>query len=60
MGMGRQCGELVKQIEAGKIKVESIGLRPPETVGWEVNLNTAEKIGLAIPEAVLKSAKTLR
>jgi putative ABC transport system substrate-binding protein len=60
MGMGRQCGELVKQIEAGKIKVESIGLRLPEAVGWEVNLNTAEKIGLTIPEAVLKSAKTYR
>jgi len=58
MGMGRQCGELVKQIEAGKSKVESIGLRPPEAIGWEVNLNTAEKIGLAIPEAVLRSAKT--
>ena len=60
MGMGRQCGELVKQIEAGTMKVESIGLRPPESIGWEVNLNTAEKIGLAIPEAVLKSAKTYR
>lgn len=57
-GMGRQCGELVQQIESGKAKVGNIGLQPPAAIGWEVNLTTAEKIGLTLPPTVLKSAKT--
>jgi ABC-type uncharacterized transport system substrate-binding protein len=58
--MGRQCGELVKQIETGKSKLANIGLKPPEAVGWEVNLATARKINLTLPPAMLKSAKVYR
>ncbi len=60
LGMGRQCGELVKQIEAGQIKIENVGIRPPLATRWEVNLATAEKIGLTLPGAVVQSAKTYR
>jgi ABC-type uncharacterized transport system substrate-binding protein len=60
LGMGRQCGELVKQITAGKTKLEHVGLQPPEAITWEVNVGTAQKIGLTLPPTVLKSAKTYR
>ncbi|MGH7866596.1 MAG: ABC transporter substrate-binding protein [Candidatus Dormibacteraceae bacterium] len=56
-GMGEQCGELVKEVESGKIKFETIGLKSPGAFGWEVNPSTADKIGLKIPENLLKSAK---
>jgi ABC-type uncharacterized transport system substrate-binding protein len=58
LAMGRQCGELVKEIEAGKITVEKVGLRPPAAIQWQVNLGTAEKIGLPLPPSVLNIAKT--
>ena len=57
-GMGRQCAELVKQVEAGKTKFENVGIRPPAALDWEVNLATAEKLDLKLPPEVLKSAKT--
>jgi len=60
LGMGRQCGELVKEIESGKTKVESAGIRPPEALSWQVNVGTAEKIGLSVPQTVLNSAKVYR
>ena len=56
-GMGEQCGELVKDIESGKVKFETIHLKPPQSFGWEVNPATADKIGAKVPESVLKSAK---
>ena len=59
-GMGRQCGELVKEIESGNTKAESIGLRPPVAITWQVNLGTAQKIGLTLPPTVVNSAKVYR
>jgi putative ABC transport system substrate-binding protein len=55
--MGRQCGELVKQIEAGKTKLADIGVIPPATVRWKVNPTTAQKIGMRLPPKVLQSSK---
>jgi putative ABC transport system substrate-binding protein len=55
-GMGRQCGELVKEIEAGKTKVETVGIKSPAAIAWQVNLSTAEKIGQTLPRTVLNSA----
>lgn len=57
-GMGRQCGELVKEIESGKTKVDTVGIQPPVAVSWQINLSTAQKINLALPQTVLNSAKT--
>ena len=56
-GMGKQCGELVKQIETGKTNFEKIGLTAPSAIRWEVNVSTAEKIGVSLPQSVLQSAK---
>jgi putative ABC transport system substrate-binding protein len=59
-GMGRQAGELIKQIDAGKVTLESIGAAPPKALDWEINLRTAEKIGVAVPQSVLHGARTYR
>jgi putative ABC transport system substrate-binding protein len=58
--LGRQCGQLVREITTGKVKLPEIGIKPPETVRWIVNLNTASKIGVTIPQKILDSAKKYR
>ncbi len=57
LDMGRQCGELVKRIESGKTKIESLGLQPPELAHWKVNPATARRIGLKLPATVMKPVK---
>jgi ABC-type uncharacterized transport system substrate-binding protein len=56
-GMGEQCGELAKGIALGQVKLEGIGLKPPQAVNWELNRSMADKIGLKLPESVLRSAR---
>jgi len=57
IGMGEQCGELVKEIEGGHIKIDGIGLKAPQALYWELNRSMADKIGLKFPDNVLKSAR---
>jgi ABC-type uncharacterized transport system substrate-binding protein len=59
-GMGRQAGELVNEIQSGKLKFESVGVRPPLALTWQIHRGTAQKIGLTIPPAVLQSATVFR
>lgn len=56
-GMGRQSGEVAKQIIDGKLKIQDLGIQPPSAIHWELNRGAAEKIGLTLPPAILQSAK---
>jgi len=59
-GIGRQAGELVNEIQSGKLKFESVGVRPPLALTWQIHRGTAQKIGLTIPPSVLQSATVFR
>jgi putative ABC transport system substrate-binding protein len=52
--VGRQCGELVKEIMAGKTKIGEVGIRPPVS-SWQINKKTAARIDLNLPQKVLNS-----
>ena len=54
--MGRQSCLLAKAIESGSQKPAEIGTAPPALVNLILNLKTAEKIGLTVPQSVKDSA----
>ncbi len=54
--MGRQSCELAIALTSGKLSFSDINVVPPKKVNLSVNLKTAKKIGLKIPEEIVKSA----
>ena len=57
--IGRQCAELVKEIESGKKKPSEVGTVPPDKVNWVLNEKTAKEIGLTLPARVRDSASKI-
>lgn len=56
--IGRQAGEIANRIlKSGEI--EGIPIRKPRRSKLSLNLNTAEKIGITVPKAVIKAADKL-
>lgn len=53
--MGRQAGELAMKILEGE-DIKAISLLKPRKLKLSINLNTAEKLGLNIPERVISRA----
>lgn len=53
--IGRQAGELANRILSGE-DVKKFSLIKPRIVKLSINLNTAEKIGIKIPERVIRLA----
>jgi putative ABC transport system substrate-binding protein len=53
--IGRQAGEIAEKILDGKA-VNSLGIRSPRLLKLSINVRTAEKIGLNVPEKLVKMA----
>ena len=53
---GRQGYDLVKAIDRGEQNLADLGTRPPAKVNLVLNMKTASKIGLRVPEELVESA----
>lgn len=53
--IGRQAGEVANSILSGR-DIKKFSLIKPRTFKFSINLNTAEKIGIKIPERVIQIA----
>lgn len=54
--VGRQGCQLATEIASGQLSLNTVDVLPPTKVNLTINLKTAQKIGLAIPAAIIKSA----
>jgi putative tryptophan/tyrosine transport system substrate-binding protein len=54
--IGRECGDLVERLLAGKTTLAQIGIRPP-VVQRALNRTTAKALGLAVPPNLQQTAK---
>lgn len=55
--VGRQGCQLAMGFTDGQVTLAEAGARPPRKINLSLNLKTARKIGLAIPQSVIESAK---
>ncbi|HEX8948963.1 MAG TPA: ABC transporter substrate binding protein [Dissulfurispiraceae bacterium] len=55
-GMGRQLGEMVKEVLAAR-SADGIPPAPPLKLNLYVNADTAKKMGISIPDEVLRRAR---
>ena len=57
--VGRQGCELATALTSGKVSLASVDVVRPAKVNLSINLKTARKIGLSIPEEVIASANAV-
>lgn len=57
--VGRQSCKLAQALEKGELQLSDLNVVPPEKVNLTLNLKTARKIGIRIPESVIDSARTV-
>lgn len=57
--VGRQSCKLAQALEKGELHLSDLNVVPPEKVNLTLNLRTARKIGIHIPESVVGSARTV-
>ncbi len=53
--LGRQCGETAMKILSGE-KPQNLGIEAPRKIDFSINLNTANRLNIEIPELVVKEA----
>ena len=58
--LGFQSGEMAADILAGKAKPADMPIQPQKDFKVLLNMKTAEKIGLKLPEALLKDAEIIK
>lgn len=57
--VGRQSCELAKAFAAGRLDLADVNVSAPQKVNLSVNLKTANKIGLSVPQDVLRAATSV-
>ncbi|MFH1459705.1 MAG: ABC transporter substrate-binding protein [Candidatus Omnitrophota bacterium] len=57
--LGIQMAEIINNIVAGKTTPEESGIQWPSDITLTINMNTANKIGIVIPESVKNQAKLI-
>ncbi len=54
--LGRQSCEIAGALQAGRLTMADINVVPPEKANLYVNLKTARRIGVTIPNAIIEAA----
>ncbi len=54
--LGEQMADIANEVLGGKKNIEDFGILWPENAKLTINLNTAEKLGITIPDSVIAEA----